>query len=418
MLLKVAAILPAMCADLPTPLKISLPPAAIAASTARAVPTNSAPSPREVSRRASPSIRMQCLARARADFGAMGINACCCRFGFRFESPGETGKFRRPIRPFNPFRLEMHTRSLLPGALALLVLVLWQGCGGDSLSLSSETDDPSYRDGLQLERQGRWDEALAAYLRVIDKRGDAAPESNLAAGVMYLNHTQNPIFAIYHFSKYLELEPNSKKAGMVRGMIDSAKREFARTLPGQPLESVTEHLGLEEQVERLQRENDDLKAENAALRAGVPVPVDALELDRPGCDPDREEPGRAARARSRPTRPRRSPSRPSSRADDRVRRSPTPRRGRARCGQGRGPGAARHHTVARGDTLFSLSLKYYGSRSRWRDIYAANRGRAREREHAAEDRDGPEDPLGRGQGLVQDREHEVGVATPRRSSAA
>jgi nucleoid-associated protein YgaU len=35
--------------------------------------------------------------------------------------------------------------------------------------------------------------------------------------------------------------------------------------------------------------------------------------------------------------------------------------------------AGRHHTVARGDTLFSMAQKYYGSRSRWRDIYAANR---------------------------------------------
>jgi hypothetical protein len=43
---------------------------------------------------------------------------------------------------------------------------------------------------------------------------------------------------------------------------------------------------------------------------------------------------------------------------------------RAREGaRGRRPGA-RHHTVARGDTLFSLSQKYYGTRSRWRDIYA------------------------------------------------
>jgi nucleoid-associated protein YgaU len=28
----------------------------------------------------------------------------------------------------------------------------------------------------------------------------------------------------------------------------------------------------------------------------------------------------------------------------------------------------------RGDTLFSLSLRYYGTRSKWRDIFAANRG--------------------------------------------
>ena len=35
--------------------------------------------------------------------------------------------------------------------------------------------------------------------------------------------------------------------------------------------------------------------------------------------------------------------------------------------------AARTHTVIKGDTLFSLAQRYYGNRSRWRDIYAANR---------------------------------------------
>ena len=33
----------------------------------------------------------------------------------------------------------------------------------------------------------------------------------------------------------------------------------------------------------------------------------------------------------------------------------------------------RRHVVVKGDTLFSLAQKYYGNRSRWRDIYAANR---------------------------------------------
>ena len=37
------------------------------------------------------------------------------------------------------------------------------------------------------------------------------------------------------------------------------------------------------------------------------------------------------------------------------------------------PGAGRRHTVTRGDTLFSLAQKYYGSRSRWHEIYDANR---------------------------------------------
>jgi len=36
-------------------------------------------------------------------------------------------------------------------------------------------------------------------------------------------------------------------------------------------------------------------------------------------------------------------------------------------------GAARKHTVQRGDTLSNLAQKYYGNRARWHDIYNANR---------------------------------------------
>ena len=58
------------------------------------------------------------------------------------------------------------------------------------------------------------------------------------------------------------------------------------------------------------------------------------------------------------------------------RRQPPPRRTHRlkRLPRGAPPPAGRHHTVARGDTLFSLAQKYYGNRSKWRDIFAANRG--------------------------------------------
>ena len=35
--------------------------------------------------------------------------------------------------------------------------------------------------------------------------------------------------------------------------------------------------------------------------------------------------------------------------------------------------AGRRHTVGPGDTLMKLAQRYYGSRSRWRDIFNANR---------------------------------------------
>lgn len=39
-----------------------------------------------------------------------------------------------------------------------------------------------------------------------------------------------------------------------------------------------------------------------------------------------------------------------------------------------GGGGGRAHTVQKGDTLYSLSRRYYNTPSRWRDIYSANRG--------------------------------------------
>ncbi len=239
----------------------------------------------------------------------------------------------------------MTIRSLIPGLAALLALVAAAGCGGDAPSLSSELDDSSYRYGQQLEHQGNWDEALTAYLKVIDRRGDGAPESNLNAGLIYLNHIRDPISAIYHFRSYLELEPNSKQAVFVKGMIDSAKREFARSLPGQPLESESEHLGVEEQVERLQREIDELKAENTALRAGSPVPVTHSSTIDLSCDsgPEGRRRGGAGPAGlAHPlARRARASSRPPPRSRTRRRRARRPRRSRGEAGGGRRRAATR-----------------------------------------------------------------------------
>lgn len=272
----------------------------------------------------------------------------------------------------------MRNRLNIPALLALAALLLAAGCDRtDGVSLSSETDEPLYRQGQQLSKQGRNQEALNAYLKVIAKRDETAPESHLEVGLILLRHVKDPIAAIYHFRKYLELQPNSRQAVYVRGLIDTSKREFARTLPATPLESQADQLEKQDQIDRLLRENDQLKAELASLRGGVSAPP---IRSRATLENDGSSTAPLITIQTTPVQPE-----PAAAADESpityapiptveepvVQAAPTapPTRPSAK------PAAAsgRTHTVVKGDTLFSLAQKYYSNRARWRDIYAANR---------------------------------------------
>gem|GEM_PF-79628 len=275
----------------------------------------------------------------------------------------------------------------------------------------AEIDDPNYRLGQRLVKQGRSQEALAAYLRVISERGEAAPESHLEAGIIYLQQIKDPIAAIYYFRKYLERNPNSLQAAQVRGLVEGAKREFARTLPANPLENQSERLDMVEQISRLQRENEQLKAELlSAVRSASSQPTAVTQVHVPTNGvllvPSREAGGQsserssagpgiggvavAARSEPSPSRLRHEPpSRPTPESplslapiwSSAVAASPTaPTRPRELANAGRNPSAntpatVRRHVVLRGDTLFGLAQRYYGDRARWRDIYNANRDR-------------------------------------------
>ena len=185
----------------------------------------------------------------------------------------ELAEFRPNEGPFNPFPCDMTVRWLLPILLAALLAAT--GCSdGGGAALGAEHDDPLYVEAQQLKKQDRYPEALNAYLKVIDRRGGQnAPESHLEAGAIYLHRIKDPVAAYYHFRKYLQLEPNSKQAPFVRGMVDAAAREFARTLKANPMEDQSVRMAMNEETEKLRKENEELRAELATLRGGGAVPM-------------------------------------------------------------------------------------------------------------------------------------------------
>jgi LysM repeat protein len=178
-------------------------------------------------------------------------------------------------------------------AVAAAGVLLWSvGCSDRAAPLPPEMDEPYYAEAVQLARQGRNGEALTSFLKVIDKRGErGAPESHLEVASLYLNHTKDPVRAYYHFSRYLELQPNSKEAPRVRNMLDASLREIVRRFPGRPMEDQSVRLAVAEEMSKLRRENEELKAELQTLRGGGAalaqrgVPMISLRGDNAGSAP-------------------------------------------------------------------------------------------------------------------------------------
>jgi phage tail protein X len=271
-------------------------------------------------------------------------------------------------------------RRLLP-LLAVALAFALGGCGDDSRqSYATETDEPYYRQAEQMKRANRPQEALSAYLKVIEKRGDDAPESHLETGLLYLHHIRDPIAAIYHFRKYLSLRPNSTQAPLVKQRIDAAIRDFARTLPAQPVENQLQRVDLIAAMDKLKLENDLLKQQLAEYQAGrTPSEAPTETNDAPPPRDPAEKRGASTAnggfalntdtmptVRTRPA----TKSEPARTVTPPAAARPTP----APAANQPAPAGARRHTVRAGDTLSSLAQRYYGNRSRWRDIYAANRG--------------------------------------------
>ncbi|PTY06280.1 peptidoglycan-binding protein [Opitutaceae bacterium EW11] len=282
---------------------------------------------------------------------------------------------------------------------AFAALLLAAGCERRDNSLfTAEVDEADYRRGKELLRQGRNQEALAEFQKVIEKRGlNNAPESHLELGLLYQFHIRDPIAAIYHYRRYRELKPTSPQADLVRQRIEAATREFASKLPGQPMDNM-ERYDMTDVVQRLQRENEQLKAELARARsmivpkgradgsavaaednvtestgpayASEGSPVSAA----PGGDATETAPALPPPSRSAVTTPVQTvplataapaPKPAQAAATTPTRTATTPPAASAN--------AARRHVIAKGDTLYSLAQRYYGNRSRWRDIFEANR---------------------------------------------
>lgn len=270
--------------------------------------------------------------------GVAGRRKIFCE-GFRLNAP--PGALSQEGMKRSPFFHHCFGIGILALGVALLA-----GCDQPQARTAiPETEETLYKDA-QLLRETDSVAAREKFLQVISARGsDNAPESHLELGRIYLDR-QQAVEAIYHFSQYVRLRPNSAQAGQAKDLINTAHKIFLQNLPGQPYSG---NVNRDDLLQRLRAENDALKVKNAELQNRI------SQLERGNSSllaAQREAPiSSAVTVDPQALAPAQPPPPPPPTTTQQV------------------PAT---YTVQQGDSLYRISLKVYGSHGRWQEIYRAN----------------------------------------------
>ena len=248
-------------------------------------------------------------------------------------------------------------RRLFRFALAALLL-LPAACERSGTVTDAEAErEVNYQRAKKLAEQHDFQGSAEFYKRALSVNPDFAT-AHLELGLLCDDKLGDPIAAIYHYGRYLELRPDSEKRQLVEDFIERAKLSYAAKLPQSPIVDPGE-------LTRLQNEKAALLQENAMLRTRV------AELQKAAST--------AETTGGTPAVPLASSPAPAATA---AATAPAPATGiimaaapiplATESSSSESP-HAHLYVVQRGDTLQSLALRYYGTRAGWEKIYQANR---------------------------------------------
>lgn len=169
-----------------------------------------------------------------------------------------------------------HVRNFLLPALAAGLLL--SGCGPGAGDIR-ESRDPLVRRARDQRGAGDLEGAVKAYKAALDRRGDM-PQVHFELAAIYHQDRKDYVNAIYHYQRFLELNPSSAKTNLVAMEIRRARMEFAASLPERPSDAVQTIAAMEKEREILKLRIADVQRDHAALKRDAEAKARELELLR------------------------------------------------------------------------------------------------------------------------------------------
>jgi LysM repeat protein len=206
--------------------------------------------------------------------------------------------------------------------LALLGVVAFSGCDRPS-SDRRELRDRYLRRALAAKENQDIDRAITWCEEALDRRpGLALAHRELA--LMLDHYRQDYVGALYHYQRYLQLRPGTAERADIEEMMRHCRTAFAAQMEESSVELKRAVQERDARIRRLELEVANLRAQTggATLQPAVaPVVPPAAPAASPAAAP------------------------------------------------------AQVHVVLAGDTLGTISARYYGTPAKWKTIFNANRDR-------------------------------------------
>lgn len=223
--------------------------------------------------------------------------------------------------------MRLFLRLANPCALWALVGTLsLSGCFFKNVP-KGEATHADYQKAQQYKREGRQQEALAAFIEVAEQLRHA-PETHLEIGLLYLHHAQDPIEAIHYFRRFLEQAPaKAPQRQLVKELILKSQKECLRQLSLSTQEDPLSRNEFWNQLQQARKDNLQLQATILQLKERMEAShtLNTAGLRTPGIKPHKPK-----------------------------------------------QLLVRTHIVKEGETLSSISKEVYGTTQRWEDILRAN----------------------------------------------
>ena len=147
-------------------------------------------------------------------------------------------------------------------ALAVLLGAVLGGCAPGQ-SQTDEEKEPHFVLGQSRVNAMDYTGAIEAF----EESLEANPQSGTAhfeLGWLYEEKAPDPAAAIYHYGRYLKLNPNAGNAALIKQHIDACKQQLAADVLGLPSTSAAQ-----QQLEKLAQQNRDLQQQVDRLLENV-----------------------------------------------------------------------------------------------------------------------------------------------------